>query len=56
MKLWKNVKKRKKEGMMIQIDFEKAYDHLDWNFLNFVLEAEGFGVKWTSWKRVVFNL
>lgn len=31
--------------MVIKIDFEKVYDHVDWNSLNFVLEAEGFGGK-----------
>lgn len=31
--------------MVIKIDFEKVYDHVDWNFLNFVLEAKDFGGK-----------
>lgn len=42
--------------MVIKIDFEKAYDHTDWNFLNFVVEAKGFVLKWRSWIKVVFNL
>lgn len=26
------------------MDFEKAYDHIDWIFLDFVLEKKGFGI------------
>lgn len=27
-----------KEGFVVNIDLEKAYDHVDWKFLDFVLE------------------
>lgn len=36
--------KKKKEGMVIKIDFEKSYNHVDCNFLNFVLQAKDFWV------------
>lgn len=29
-------------GMIIKVDLEKAYDRVDWNFLNWVLYASGF--------------
>ena len=39
------------EGVMFKIDFEKAYDHVDWGFLEHVLERKGFSSKWRSWMR-----
>ena len=36
---------------MFKIDFEKAYDHVDWGFLDHVLESKGFRPKWRSWMR-----
>jgi hypothetical protein len=28
---------------------EKAYDHVDWSFLLYLLRRCGFGEKWCSW-------
>ena len=39
------------EGVVFKIDFEKAYDHVDWGFLDHVLERKGFSTKWRSWMR-----
>ncbi|KAL6335916.1 hypothetical protein AAG906_003541 [Vitis piasezkii] len=41
----------KEEGVVFKIDFEKAYDHVDWGFLDHVLERKGFSPKWRSWIR-----
>ena len=30
-------------------DMEKAYDHMDWKFLLYLLRRCGFGEKWCSW-------
>ncbi|KAL5577599.1 hypothetical protein UlMin_019298 [Ulmus minor] len=38
-------------GVIFKVDFEKAYDHVNWDFLDFVLEKKGFGVRWRSWMR-----
>jgi hypothetical protein len=35
--------------VMCKMDLEKAYDHVNWNFLLFVLRRCGFGEKWCSW-------
>ncbi|KAH9734302.1 reverse transcriptase domain-containing protein [Citrus sinensis] len=48
-------RKCKRPGFIFKIDFEKAYDHIDWDFLDFVLEARGFGQKWRSWMRGCLN-
>ena len=33
------------------LDIEKAYDHLNWDFLLQVMEKMGFGRKWLIWIR-----
>ena len=32
-----------KKRVVFKIDFEKAYDNVEWSFLDFVLERKGFG-------------
>lgn len=32
-------------GVVCKIDMEKAYDHVSWAFLDWVLHQMGFGVK-----------
>ena len=44
------------EGVVFKIDFEKAYDHVDWGFLDHVLERKGFSPKWRSWMRGCLSL
>ena len=41
--------KRKEKGLICKLDIEKAYDHLNWNFLLGVMEKMGFGRKWLNW-------
>uniref|UniRef100_A0A2N9H476 Reverse transcriptase domain-containing protein n=1 Tax=Fagus sylvatica TaxID=28930 RepID=A0A2N9H476_FAGSY len=38
-------------GLICKLDLEKAYDHVNWNFLMYLLEMCGFGVKWRNWIR-----
>ncbi|GJU07833.1 RNA-directed DNA polymerase, eukaryota, reverse transcriptase zinc-binding domain protein [Tanacetum coccineum] len=42
-------RKRKKDLMIFNVDFEKAFDSLRWDFLDLVMEKLGFGHKWRSW-------
>lgn len=37
------------EGVRIKVDFEKAYDKVNWSFLRKVLELLGFNDKWCGW-------
>ncbi|RVW36886.1 hypothetical protein CK203_103177 [Vitis vinifera] len=41
----------KEEGVVFKIDFEKAYDHVSWDFLDHVLEKKGFSPRWRKWMR-----
>lgn len=43
------ARSRKKEVIMFKVDFEKAYDSVDWNFLDFVMLKMGFHDKWRRW-------
>ncbi|RVW84964.1 hypothetical protein CK203_039503 [Vitis vinifera] len=43
------------EGVVFKIDFEKAYDHVNWDFLDHMLEKKGFSPKWRNWMRDVLS-
>lgn len=36
-------------GIVCKIDFEKAFDHVSWDFVDEVLKQMGFQAKWRSW-------
>jgi hypothetical protein len=36
-------------GVLCKLDMEKAYDHVDWNFLLYLLRRCGFGERWCGW-------
>ena len=47
---------RKKVGIVIKLDFEKAYDKVNWEFLLQSLENRGFGTTWCGWmKKILHN-
>lgn len=39
------------EGWFFKIDLEKAYDHVEWDFVVYMLHIFGFGEKWRGWFR-----
>jgi hypothetical protein len=41
--------KSEEPGVLCKLDMEKAYDHVDWSFLLYLLRRCGFGEKWCSW-------
>lgn len=45
--IWAN----KVEGVVLKLDFEKAFDTVNWSFLFELMEKIGFGKKWVSWIR-----
>lgn len=38
-----------KNGVVCKLDLEKAYDHVNWDFLDYILLRMDFGVKWRCW-------
>jgi hypothetical protein len=50
------AKRKKKECLILKVDFEKAYDSVDWGFLDYMLVRCGFCDKWREWmKECVFG-
>jgi hypothetical protein len=49
------AKKFGRECLIFKVDFEKAYDSVDWGFLEYMLRRFNFGGKWIEWiKACVF--
>ncbi|XP_020270858.1 uncharacterized protein LOC109846046 [Asparagus officinalis] len=46
---------KKRGGILLKLDFVKAYDMLDWNFILDVLKAKKFGDKWVNWVKLCLH-
>nr|KYP55936.1 Transposon TX1 uncharacterized [Cajanus cajan] len=46
------VKKEKKSYIFFKVDYEKAYDSVNWEFLLYMLKRLGFEGKWIQWIQV----
>ena len=49
------LEKNKKPGLLLNVDFEKAFDSLDWNFMQKVFKAFGFGKDICKWITTFYN-
>jgi hypothetical protein len=45
------AKKNRRECLIFKVDFEKAYDSVDWGFLEYMLRRFGFCDLWIDWIR-----
>ncbi|KAK2665496.1 hypothetical protein Ddye_004070 [Dipteronia dyeriana] len=46
-----SLRRDSKGGLIVKIDFEKAYDNIDFDFVDFMTKRMGFGVRWRQWIR-----
>ena len=44
-----DLKSNKKSGIVLKLDFEKAYDKVQWSFLHEIMIGKGFPEKWIDW-------
>ncbi|KAL0555833.1 hypothetical protein IC582_004334 [Cucumis melo] len=40
---------KKIQGFVIKLDIEKAFDKLNWRFIDFMLMKKGYPIKWRRW-------
>lgn len=50
-----SMKTKKCKGVIFKLDFEKAFDTVNWNFLLDTLKAMNFGPKWIKWISSIFE-
>lgn len=43
------------DGILLFIDFEKAFDSVEWNFLFHVLEKFNFGDNFITWVNILYT-
>ncbi|GKV50258.1 hypothetical protein SLEP1_g56970 [Rubroshorea leprosula] len=43
------VKRKKKKGFLFKVDFEKAYDKVCWEFIEYMMMRMGFYATWRKW-------
>jgi len=46
-----DLKRRRKSGVIVKLDFEKAYDSVSWEFLFYMMGRLGFCGRWIQWIR-----
>ncbi|KAL4376895.1 hypothetical protein GQ457_02G028350 [Hibiscus cannabinus] len=44
-----DIHKSKGKAFILKVDFRKAYDTVDWSFLDLRMKEIGFGAKWRKW-------
>jgi hypothetical protein len=49
------TKLKRKIGVVLKLNFEKAYDKVNWNFLLQCLNKSGFSETWCEWIRMVLH-
>ena len=49
------TKKAKQHCILLALDFEKAFDSLEWNFIFCILEKFNFDKKFIKWIRLLYN-
>ncbi|WOH08313.1 hypothetical protein DCAR_0727751 [Daucus carota subsp. sativus] len=50
-----SMKKKKCQGIILKLDFEKAFDSVNWDFLLHLLHKFNFHGKWIKWIEVILK-
>ena len=53
--LMEYLETKNQEGMLLLLDFEKAFDSIEWDYLNNVLKSYGFGPQFIQWFNVLYK-
>ncbi|XP_039125244.1 uncharacterized protein LOC120261424 [Dioscorea cayenensis subsp. rotundata] len=48
-----SLHKRNLPGHILKVDFAKAFDVVDWDFIFDLLSARGFGARWVGWIKCI---
>jgi hypothetical protein len=49
------LRSRKSQGIILKLDFEKAYDKVHWGFMFEVLKKKNFPQKWLEWMKQIIE-
>ena len=49
------LNEKEKLGMLLQIDFEKAFDSIEWKYINVILERYNFGGDFIKWFNIIYK-
>ena len=55
MDIFNYCENNNKEGVLLFLDFEKAFDSVEWNFLLKTLEKFNFGNDFINWIKILYN-
>lgn len=42
-------------GVVYKVDMKKAYDHVNWGYVNWALKQMGFRIKWRNWIKICIS-
>ena len=45
----RELRRKRQDGVILKLDFEKAYDKIKWPFIQQVLTMKGFSPTWCEW-------
>jgi hypothetical protein len=45
----REVARKEEAGIILKVDYEKAYNRVNWNFLLELFKSRGFSDKWIDW-------
>ena len=50
-----SLQKERKKGLILKLDFEKAFDTVNWKFLLSVMRSMNFAKKWIKWIQAILT-